>query len=130
GAGSELLDDAPSLLALEIELDRPLAAIGAVEIRGVEMAVAFRRGNEGRPPGAGIVADALALDLDHVGAEIAEDLSGPRARGNTGKLQHTQTGQRTRHEQLLCKGVLSDPALRFCLQGRRFCPLVILSGDH
>jgi hypothetical protein len=77
-----------------------------VEIGRVEM-TAIGTGHERRPPGPGVVADPLALDLDHVGAEIGEDLPGPRARQNAGKLQHTQTGQRTRHEQLLCKGAMT-----------------------
>ena len=105
GAGGELLDDAPPLFAVEIKLDRPLAAIGAVEIGGVEV-TAVGAGHERRPPGPGVVADALAFDLDHVGAEIGEDLPGPRTRQNTGKLEHAQTGQRTWHEQLLYKGAL------------------------
>src|SRR5207342_744422 len=73
GAGGELLDDAPPLFAVEIKLDRPLAAIGAVEIGGVEV-TAVGAGHERRPPGPGVVADALAFDLDHVGTEIGEEL--------------------------------------------------------
>ncbi len=53
--------------------------------------------HEGRTPGAGIVAGALALDLDDVGAEIGKDLPRPWPGQNPGKLQHTQTSQRTRH---------------------------------
>ena len=55
-------------------------------------------GHEGWAPAAGVIAQALALDLDHVGAEVGEDLPGPRAGQDTGKLQHTQTGQWSRHQ--------------------------------
>ena len=48
-------------------------------------------GDERRAPGAGVVAGAVAFDLDHVGAEIGQDLPGPRARQNAGKLQYAQT---------------------------------------
>ena len=60
------------------------------------MAAVGRR-HERRAPAAGVVAGALALDLDHVGAEIGENLPRPRPRQDAGKFEHTQTGQRTRH---------------------------------
>ncbi len=65
-----------ALLALEVELDRALAAVGGVEIGGAQMAAVGCR-HERRAPAAGVVAGALALDLDHVGAEIGENLAGP-----------------------------------------------------
>ena len=84
---------------------------------------AVGRLDEGRPPGAGIVARAGALDLDDVGAEIGEQLAGPRTRQNPGKLQHAQTSQRTRHETLPTSrghaphGVLSGAVARICPGG-------------
>src|SRR5262249_23638761 len=83
----QLLDDAPAVLTLEIELDRPFAAVGGVEIGGAEMA-AVGRLDEGRPPAPGVVPRPLALDLDHVGPEIGENLPGPRPRQDAGKLEH------------------------------------------
>ncbi len=59
------------------------------------MAAVGRR-HERRTPGAGVVAAALALDLDDVGAEVGENLPGPRTGQNAGKLQHAQPGERTR----------------------------------
>jgi hypothetical protein len=64
--------------------------------------------DEGRPPGARVVAGLGALDLDDVGAEIGEHLSGPRSGENARQLQHANAGQwalirtrrRTRHGQL------------------------------
>jgi hypothetical protein len=54
--------------------------------------------NERGAPAAGIVAGALALDLDHIGAKIGENLPGPWTRENAGKFEHTETGKRFRHE--------------------------------
>src|SRR5208282_2523232 len=120
GARREFPDDAAAVFALEVELDRTLAAVGAVEIGGAEMA-AGGGGNERRAPAAGIVAGAGALDLDHVGAEIGQDLPGPRPGQDTGKLQYSQTGQWTGHGRLLnawrplAARPLTDKAAPICL---------------
>ena len=53
--------------------------------------------DKGRPPAAGVVAGALTLDFDHVGAEIGQNLAAPGSRQDAGQFQYTQTGQRTRH---------------------------------
>ena len=96
GSRREFFDDAPALFAFEVELNRTLAAVGAVKIGGAEMA-AVGGGNKRRAPRTGVVAGAFALDLDHVGPEIGKDLPGPGSRQDAGKLQHAQTSQRTRH---------------------------------
>src|SRR5262245_12536341 len=62
---------------------------------------AIGRRYERRAPGAGIVARAFALHLDHIGAEIGEDLARPRPRQNAGKLEDTHTAEGTRHRKLL-----------------------------
>ena len=98
GARRELLDDALAFRRLEVELDRALAAIGTVEIGRAQMA-AVGRWYEGRAPGAGIVAGALALHFDHVGTKIGEDLPRPRPRQDAGKLEDTDTGEETRHRE-------------------------------
>ena len=104
-ARRELAHDAAPFLALEIELDRALAAIGSVEIGGSEMA-AVGRLDEGRSPAAGVVSGALAFDLDDVGAEIGQNLPRPRTCQNAGKFEHAYSGQGTRHRLFLL------PALR------------------
>jgi hypothetical protein len=53
---------------------------------------------EGRAPGPGIVAGPGAFDLDDVGAEIGEDLSGPGAGQNSGEFENAQSSQRARHD--------------------------------
>src|SRR5205085_11976648 len=95
-AWRQLLDDARAVRGLEVRLDRALAAVGRVEIGGAEM-LAVLAFDERRAPGAGVVAGAAALDLDHVGAEVGEHLAGPWPRQDAGELEHAQTGQRTRH---------------------------------
>ena len=92
GARGELLHQALAFGGLEVELDRALAAVGAMEIGGAEVAAVGRR-HERRAPAAGVVAGALALDLDHVGAEIGQKLPGPRARQDAGEFEDAQTGQ-------------------------------------
>jgi hypothetical protein len=47
-----------------------------------------RRLDEGRPPAPRVVARALALDLDDVGAEIGENLPGPGPRQDAGQFEH------------------------------------------
>ncbi len=100
GARRELLDDALAFRRLEVELDRALAAIGAMEIGRAQMAAVGCR-YEGRAPRTRVVAGTLALDLDHVGAEVGEDLPRPRPRQNAGKLEDTHTAKGTRHRKLL-----------------------------
>ena len=95
-------------------------------------------GNKRRAPGAGVVAGAFALNLDHVGAEIGQDLPGPRARQDPGKLQDAQTGQRTAMNNssrvtAVAPGRLTDKAARVCLPAvslMGFRQLVIVACDH
>ena len=86
-ARRQLANDAPPVLALEIDLDRAFAAIGGVEIGGTEMAAVLPF-DEGRAPAPRVVTGAFALDLDHVGAEVGENLPGPRSRQDAGEFQH------------------------------------------
>ena len=59
--------------------------------------VAVRALDEGRPPGAGVVARPLALYLDHVRAEVGQDLPGPGAGENPRQFEYTHTTQRAGH---------------------------------
>src|SRR5262249_35123478 len=95
-AGGELAHDPPALVAFEVQLDRALAAVGGVEVGGPEM-LPVGAFDERWTPAARIVAGALALDLDDVGPEIGQALSGPGTGKNTGKLEHAETGQGTGH---------------------------------
>jgi hypothetical protein len=99
-ARGELAHGAAAVLALEIELDRALATVRRMVIGGTEVA-AVGALNERRSPSPRVVAGALALDLDHVGAEVGQHLSGPRPGEDAGELEHAKTGERTRHENHL-----------------------------
>ena len=44
--------------------------------------------DEGRSPGAGIVATFGVFHLDHIGAEIGQHLARPGARKHAGELNH------------------------------------------
>ena len=93
---ASLRDDALAVLGLEVELDRALAAVGGVEIGGAEMA-AVRGLDERRAPAAGVVAGALALDLDDVGAEVGEHLPGPGPGQDAGQFENADAGEWFRH---------------------------------
>jgi len=89
----QLPDDAATILAFEIAFDGALAAVGGMKIGSAEMAAVLGL-DERRAPGAGVVADATALDLDHVGAEIGEDLARPGTGEDTGEFENAKAGQR------------------------------------
>ena len=119
---------APALL-LEVEHDRTLGAIAAKIERGhagmtrrshLTRRIAFRR-----------------LDLDHVGAEIAQLLRGPRPEHDRGAVDDTKSSQRARHcrsFQIFFSGIgshLNHPRdgpkqgenrLRNSAQGSQFTP--------
>jgi hypothetical protein len=96
GACGQLAHDALAILALEIGFDRALAAVGGMEIGRADM-LAVGAFDKGRSPAAGIVAGALALDFDDVGAEVGEHLAGPGASQDTGKFEDADTRQWLRH---------------------------------
>jgi hypothetical protein len=97
------------VLGLEIDRDRALAAIAGMII-GSRHLRAVGALDERRPPAARVVAGSGALDLDDVGSEVGEDLSGPGSCENARKLQNAKTGERSRH--------VSSP-IRGCHRPRR-----------
>ncbi len=54
----------------------------------------------GRAPVAGIVAGAGALDLDHLSAEITENLPTPGPGEHAGQVENADMGQGAGHENL------------------------------
>ncbi len=93
--GGERLDQALPLRTREIDRHRPLVAIGTEIIGGVAGVPAGRVLDIGRPPDAGVVAGAGPLDLEHVGAVVAEQLPGPGPGEDAGKIEHLQVRQRS-----------------------------------
>src|SRR5437870_419574 len=76
-------------LLLEIEHDRALVAVG-VEKDVPHAGMAER-------PGVAHHVAAGRLDLDHVGAEVGEDLRRVRAHHHRGEVEHAHAVQRAAH---------------------------------
>jgi hypothetical protein len=89
--GGQLADDLLALGAGEIDADRPLVAVGGKELGCLSRVVAGAILEVRGAPRPRFVAGAGTLDLDDVGAKIAENLRGPRSRQHAGKIENTQT---------------------------------------
>src|SRR6202040_481633 len=100
GSRGKLPDHPPPLVALEVELDGALAAVGGVEIGRPETA-AIGCLHEWRAPATGIITGPLAFHFDDVGTEVRKNLTRPRPGQDPGKLQDAQSGQRSRHSTFL-----------------------------
>ena len=101
---------------LEVEHDRALGAIAA-EIEGRHARIA-RRPEHARGVAFG------RLDLDHVGAEIAELLRRPRAQHDRGAVENSHSGQRTRHSHFLFAFCCILPVKRPCAKhGDKRCEI-------
>ncbi len=90
GVGDQCADAGDVRGLGEIGDDPALAAVASVEIRGGARAVALI--DEGRSPGAGIVA-GRALDLDHFGAKVGQHLPCPRPGQDAGEFDDLQAGE-------------------------------------
>jgi hypothetical protein len=75
-----------------------------MEIGGIQPLAVFA-GDEGRPPGARVVAAARTLDLDDVGPEVCERLPGPGSGKDAGEFDDFQAGQRFQGAPLLKKPI-------------------------
>ena len=67
---------------------RTLVAVGPQVIGGLGGVLALGVFQKGRPPGAGVVARAGALDLDDVGPQVGQGLGTPGARQNAGEVEN------------------------------------------
>ena len=94
-AGQQAPDQGLALAAGDVDRDRALVAVGA-EIVGALRGRALLALDVGRPPFAGVVAGTRPLDLDDVGAEVAQQLRAARARQDPGQVQHANPSQRLR----------------------------------
>ncbi len=90
GAVGQPAEGGPARLGREVERDRALVPVDAQVVRRL-VGVAVGRGR----PATGLVAAVRALDLDHVGAEVAElhpaERTGEHARG----VEHGQPVERS-----------------------------------
>ena len=73
----------------DIQRDRHFVAVHADEIGAF-----LRSRHERRSEAAGIVAGSRPLDLDHVGAKIAQHLRAGGTRQNAGKVEYAQALKR------------------------------------
>ena len=79
----EATDRVDALWGLEVDRDRALVPVERQEVGGVVS-------HEGRSPVAGIVTVTGTLDLDHVGAQIAQDLGRERSREHPREVQDAE----------------------------------------
>ena len=93
GFGRELLQLLLAFGAGHVDGDGALVAVGAEKVGRFARGLAVRILQVGRAPGTGVVAVAGALDLDHIGAQIAQNLAGPGAGQHAGEIEHADAGQ-------------------------------------
>jgi hypothetical protein len=74
---------------LQVERDRALVAVDAVEVGGLGLAHA-------QAPVARVVAAARVLDLDHLGAHVGQHHAAPGARQDAGQVEDAHAGKRQR----------------------------------
>ncbi|MNX59112.1 hypothetical protein D3C86_899690 [compost metagenome] len=79
-----------------VRFDRTLVAVGAKVIGGFVGVLAVAVLQEGRAPGARVVAHPRAFDLDDIGAQVGQVLRAPRAGQDARQVQYTDAIQRRR----------------------------------
>jgi hypothetical protein len=97
GLGGEAADQRRALGPGNVDRGGALVAVGA-EVIGAFPGVVAAIGQlqERRPPGAGIVAAPRLLHLEHVSAEIGENLGRPGSGEDPRKVQHLDPVERAR----------------------------------
>src|SRR5690606_36047435 len=75
----------------DVEHDRALVAVGRQVVGGVRGLAPLAVREERRAPAAGIVAAARLLDLDDIGAEVAEALAAPGPGEDPGQVEDANT---------------------------------------
>jgi hypothetical protein len=108
--------------------------VAAARCAQVEREAALVAVHRGHPGAAEVRAEVLAvqgLDLDHVGAHVAQDLAGGGAGDDLREVENERVGQRQHAMELLRSGTLASrrrpaQALRFAgwhlLWSRRLLP--------
>jgi hypothetical protein len=98
----------------DIEGQRTLVAIGGEEIGALAGFLAVGAGQERWAPAAGVVAGAGPLDLDHIGAEVAQQLGAAGSRQHAGEIEDPQAVERAGHGS--SAWILWDEAMRLVAQ--------------
>ena len=97
GARRERPHDLLALGIGKIDGDRALAAVDRKEIAGVAGVAPGLVLEERRSPAAGVVTGAGTFHLHHVGAEVGQNLSGPRPCHDAAEIEHADMRQRSGH---------------------------------
>jgi hypothetical protein len=120
GFGGEFADQLLAARRRHVDEYRGFAAVGGEEIGGIA-AAAVGVLDEGRTPAARVVAFAGFLDLDHLGAEIGEQLRRPGPGENAGEIENADVGKRAGHGGLRSEAAASSacPPIRQMLGMRR-----------
>ena len=90
-------DDFAALNACEIDRDRSFATVGSKVVGRIGGVGAVSVLQKRRPPAAGVVACARALDLDYVGAEVGQVLRAPGTGKHTGKIEDANSVEGAGH---------------------------------
>ncbi len=88
-ARGQLAGQLQARFALQVQRDRALVAVGAVEVRGIARA-------DAQAPVAGVIAAGRVFDLDDVGAEVGQRHRAHRPRQHARQVQYPHAGQRQR----------------------------------
>jgi len=89
----QLAQQGLAFAARDVDRERALAAVGRQVIGRFLRIVALRIPGIWRTPGAGVVAGAGALDLDHVGAEVGQVLRAPGAGQHARQVEHADVAE-------------------------------------
>src|SRR5690606_6640361 len=100
---------------VDVYRDGAFATIGALEVRGLGCAGAVSTREEWRTPPSGIVSAAWTFHLDNVRTQIRQQLSSPRARQNTAKIQHPDAFQWSSHNLASLGGIKKHPGIQDAL---------------
>ena len=90
-------NDLAALNTCEIDRDRSFSPVGGKVVGRIGGVGAVAILQKGRPPAAGVVACARALDLDHVSAEIGKVLRAPGTGKHTGKIEDANSVEGAGH---------------------------------
>ena len=94
GACGEPLDHRLPFGRGDVEGDRALPPVGRHVVGGIGGLGPARVAEEGGTPGSRVIARTRPLDLDHVGAEIGQQLARPGAREDAAEVEHFEADQR------------------------------------
>ena len=97
GPRRQLAGDGRPLGRRQVEGERALAPVGGQVIGGLGGVGPRFVLQEGRPPGAGVVAPARPFHLDHRGAQIGEDLAAPRPGEDAREIEDDDAVERRSH---------------------------------